>query len=311
MVSRGLALDAGDDALGRYLNGIGEYQLLTAEEEGELSRLIEDGRAAEERLASGEDLASPDRHELIAVAARGADARAAFIEANLRLVVSIAKRYRGAGMPFLDLVQEGNLGLIRAVEKFDWRKGFKFSTYATWWIRQSISRALSDKGRTIRVPAHLADMINLVQATEADLLMQLGRSPTVEEIAEESGLTPDKVEEALKVAPEPVSLHEPVGEDDAVLGDFIEDDDAVVPFEAVIVSMGVEQLAVALAELDERERKIICMRFGIAGYEPCTLDEVGREFGVTRERVRQIETRALAKMRRPPEIRRLLDVAVI
>ena len=311
MVSRGAALDYGDDALGRYLNGIGEYDLLTAEDEGELARLIEDGRAAERRLASGEALEAEARHDLIAAVARGADARAAFIEANLRLVVSIAKRYRGTGMPFLDLVQEGNLGLIRAVEKFDWRKGFKFSTYATWWIRQAISRAVSDKGRTIRVPAHLADTISLVQSTESDLLMRLGRPPSITEIAAESGVAPDKVEEALRIAPEPVSLHEPVGEDEAVLGDFIEDDDAVVPFEAVIVSLGLEQLAVALAELDDRERQIICMRFGLAGYDPTTLDEVGREFGVTRERVRQIETRALAKMRRPPEIRRLIDVAVV
>ncbi|MFO7549475.1 MAG: sigma-70 family RNA polymerase sigma factor [Acidimicrobiia bacterium] len=311
MVSRASARDVGDDALGRYLNGIGNYDLLTAEEEVELARLIEEGKLAEAVLAGGAELEAEERHRLIAVAARGADARAAFIEANLRLVVSIAKRYRHAGLPFLDLVQEGNLGLIRAVEKYDWRKGFKFSTYATWWIRQAIGRAASDKGRTIRVPVHMVDTINLVQSTEAELLMRLGRPPSIAEVALESGLTEDRVEEALRIAPEPVSLSDPVGEDDAVIGDFIEDRDAVTPFEAVLVSMGVEQLAVALAELDDRERQVICMRFGLGDYTPSTLDQVGRHLQVTRERVRQIEMRAIAKMRRPPEIRRLLDVAVI
>jgi RNA polymerase sigma factor (sigma-70 family) len=311
MVSRAAARDLGDDALGRYLNGIGNYDLLTAEEEVELARLIEEGKLAEGILAGAAELDGEERHRLIAVAARGADARAAFIEANLRLVVSIAKRYRHAGLPFLDLVQEGNLGLIRAVEKYDWRKGFKFSTYATWWIRQAIGRAASDKGRTIRVPVHMVDTINLVQSTEAELLMRMGRPPTTAEIASESGLTEERIEEAMRIAPEPVSLSDPVGEDDAVVGDFIEDRDAVTPFEAVLVSMGVEQLAVALAELDDREREVICMRFGLGDYTPSTLDQVGRHLQVTRERVRQIEMRAIAKMRRPPEIRRLLDVAVI
>jgi RNA polymerase primary sigma factor len=311
MVSRAAARDLGDDALGRYLNGIGNYDLLTAEEEVELARLIEEGKLAEGILAGGAGLDPAERHRIIAVAARGADARGAFIEANLRLVVSIAKRYRHAGLPFLDLVQEGNLGLIRAVEKYDWRKGFKFSTYATWWIRQAIGRAASDKGRTIRVPVHMVDTINLVQSTEAELLMRIGRPPTIAEIAAESGLTEERVEEAMRIAPEPVSLSDPVGEDDAVVGDFIEDRDAITPFEAVLVSMGVEQLAVALAELDDREREVICMRFGLGDYTPSTLDQVGRHLQVTRERVRQIEMRAIAKMRRPPEIRRLLDVAVI
>jgi RNA polymerase primary sigma factor len=240
----------------------------------------------------------------------GEEARQTFIRCNLRLVVSIAKRYGHAKLPFLDLVQEGNLGLIRAVEKFEYRKGFKFSTYATWWIRQAITRAIADKSRTIRVPVHMMDTITQMQTAEANLIKRLGRKPTDEELSEESGLTIGKLTEARKVAPEPVSIFEPVGEDNAMLGDFIEDLEAAAPFELIASKLNIENLRFVLDRLTERERTIIEMRYGLGDREPATLDEVGRHFNVTRERIRQIEAKALAKMRHPSTPGGLRELAV-
>ena len=292
------AWDAGDEAVKRYLDGIGTFDLLTADDEVRLAKRIERGKKATERLAQGGH-AHKDRMRLEIEADRGLAARRLFIQSNLRLVVSIAKRYQHAGLPFLDLIQEGNLGLIRAVEKFEYRKGFKFSTYATWWIRQAISRAIADKSRTIRVPVHMMDTINQVYAAEQELIKKLGRNPTVEETAAEAGLTVTKVKDAKRVAPEPVSIHQPVGEDNATIGDFIEDTDAIDPFEVALLASRVDELGFVLAELNDRERDVIIMRFGLGDIEPRTLDDVGRHFNVTRERIRQIETKAIAKMRRP------------
>lgn len=292
------AWDAGDEAVKRYLDGIGTFDLLTADDEVRLAKRIEKGKKAEERLAEG-DLSKKERMKLEIEADRGLAARRLFIQSNLRLVVSIAKRYQHAGLPFLDLIQEGNLGLIRAVEKFEYRKGFKFSTYATWWIRQAISRAIADKSRTIRVPVHMMDTINQVYAAEQELIKKLGRNPTVEETAAEAGLTVTKVKDAKRVAPEPVSIHQPVGEDNATIGDFIEDIDAIDPFEVALLASRVDELGSVMAELNDRERDVIIMRFGLGDVEPRTLDDVGRHFNVTRERIRQIETKAIAKMRRP------------
>jgi RNA polymerase primary sigma factor len=240
----------------------------------------------------------------------GEEARQTFIRANLRLVVSIAKRYGHARLPFLDLVQEGNLGLIRAVEKFEYRKGFKFSTYATWWIRQAITRAIADKSRTIRVPVHMMDTITQMQTAEGNLTKRLGRKPTDEELSEESGLTVEKLKEARKVAPEPVSIFEPVGDDNAMLGDFIEDLEAAAPFELIASKLNIENLHFVLERLTDRERTIIEMRYGLGNQEPATLDEVGRHFNVTRERIRQIEAKALAKMRHPSTPGGLRELAV-
>lgn len=292
------AWDAGDEAVKRYLDGIGTFDLLTADDEVRLAKRIEKGKKAEERLSEGE-LSKKDRMRLEIEADRGLAARRLFIQSNLRLVVSIAKRYQSAGLPFLDLIQEGNLGLIRAVEKFEYRKGFKFSTYATWWIRQAISRAIADKSRTIRVPVHMMDTINQVYGAEQELIKKLGRTPTVEETAAEAGLTVTKVKDAKRVAPEPVSIHQPVGEDNATIGDFIEDLDAIDPFEVALLASRVDELGTVMAELNDRERDVIIMRFGLGNVEPRTLDDVGRHFNVTRERIRQIETKAIAKMRRP------------
>ncbi len=244
------------------------------------------------------------------VVAEGDMARRRFIQANLRLVVSIAKRYPNSGLPFLDLIQEGNLGLIRAVEKFEYRKGFKFSTYATWWIRQAITRAIADKSRTIRVPVHMMDTITQMQTAENTLIKRLGRAPNDEEIAEEAGLTVGKVREAKRVAPEPISLFEPVGEDNATIGDFIEDQDAGTPFELVLARLNQADLREVLSRLNDRERQVIEMRYGLGAEEPKTLDEVGRLFNVTRERIRQIESKALSKMRNPGGPARLRRVAV-
>ncbi len=297
MSKRAIEREISDEAIRQYLDGIGTFDLLTAEDEVRLAKAIETGRKAELALESETNPAK--RRQLARLVREGEDARQTFIRANLRLVVSIAKRYSRARLPFLDLVQEGNLGLIRAVEKFEYRKGFKFSTYATWWIRQAITRAIADKSRTIRVPVHMMDTINQMQTAETNLTKKLGRKPTDEELAEESGLTVNKIREARKVAPEPVSIFEPVGEDNTTLGDFIEDEDATAPFDQIASKLNIEQLRGVLDRLNERERTIIEMRYGLGEREPATLDEVGRHFNVTRERIRQIEAKALAKMRHP------------
>lgn len=289
----------GTDTVRRYLDEIGTYPLLTAEDEVLLAKRIKRGNQAASILEDDPPKHAGDRRKLEAYVRQGIEARQEFISANLRLVVSIAKRYANNGLPLLDLIQEGNLGLIRAVEKFDYRKGFKFSTYATWWIRQAITRAIADTGRTIRVPVHMMDTIAQVRSAENDLIKQLGRTPTPEEVAEFSGIEVTKVIEARKVTPEPVSIFEPVGEDDAVLGDFIEDGDAPEPFEMVASGMRREDLAAVLGALPEREQIVLTMRYGLDDGIPKTLDEVGSRFGLTRERIRQIEAKALAKLRHP------------
>ena len=273
-----------DDPVKVYLKEIGRVPLLSPEEEIDLAVKIQSG--------------GPD----------GDKAKQRLSEANLRLVVSIAKRYVGRGMLFLDLIQEGNLGLIRAVEKFDYTKGFKFSTYATWWIRQAITRAIADQARTIRIPVHMVETINKLVRIQRQLLQELGREPTPEEIGEEMGLTAERVREIQKISQEPVSLETPIGEEeDSQLGDFIEDDAAVVPPDAASFSMLQEQLSKVLDGLAERERKVISLRFGLEDGHPRTLEEVGREFGVTRERIRQIESKTLAKLRHPSRSSKLKD----
>lgn len=270
-----------DDPVRVYLKEIGRVPLLTSEEEIELAiRISEDDKKAKQRLA----------------------------EANLRLVVSIAKRYVGRGMQFLDLIQEGNLGLIKAVEKFDYTKGFKFSTYATWWIRQAITRAIADQARTIRIPVHMVETINKVKKTSTQLLHKNGHDPSAEEIAEELDMAPDKVREILRLAQEPVSLETPIGEEeDSHLGDFIPDDDALSPADAASISLLKEQLAEVLKTLTPREGKVLSLRFGLEDGHPRTLEEVGKEFNVTRERIRQIEAKALRKLRHPSRSKKLRD----
>jgi len=305
---RAIEREISDEAIRQYLDGIGTYNLLTADDEVRLAKDIETGRKAELALETEKDQAK--RRKLRQMVRAGEEARQIFIRSNLRLVVSIAKRYGHARLPFLDLVQEGNLGLIRAVEKFEYRKGFKFSTYATWWIRQAITRAIADKSRTIRVPVHMMDTITQMQTAEGNLTKRMGRKPTDEELAEESGLTVQKIREARKVAPEPVSIFEPIGDDNAMLGDFIEDLDAAAPFELIASKLNIENLRFVLERLTDRERTVIEMRYGLNGTEPSTLDEVGRHFNVTRERIRQIEAKALAKMRHPSTPGGLRQLAV-
>lgn len=301
------------DPVRMYLKEIGKVSLLTAAEEVDLAMKIEAGVEAMAQLDASEEeggvpLERRERRRLSRIEQVGLDAKQQLIEANLRLVVSIAKRYVGRGMLFLDLIQEGNLGLIRAVEKFDYTKGFKFSTYATWWIRQAITRAIADQARTIRIPVHMVETINKLVRIQRQLLQSLGREPTPEEIAEEIGLTPERVREIQKISQEPVSLETPIGEEeDSQLGDFIEDDAAVVPPDAASFSMLQEQLAKTLEGLAERERKVITLRFGLEDGHPRTLEEVGREFGVTRERIRQIESKTLAKLRHPSRSQKLKD----
>jgi RNA polymerase primary sigma factor len=288
-----------------YLREIGRVPLLTAEEEVELAKSIEAGLFAEDKLTSVVSrLVFPEFKELVW---QGTRAKQRLIEANLRLVVSIAKRYVGRGMLFLDLIQEGNLGLIRAVEKFDYTKGYKFSTYATWWIRQAITRAIADQARTIRIPVHMVETINKLVRVQRQLHQDLGREPAPEEIALEMDLPIDRVIEIQRIAQEPVSLQSPIGEEDSDLGDFIEDADAVVPMEAAAFIMLQDQLDDILATLSEREQRIIQLRFGLADGHPRTLEEVGREFGVTRERIRQIESKTLAKLRHPTRAQMLRD----
>jgi RNA polymerase primary sigma factor len=282
-----------------YLREIGRVPLLTAEGEVELAKSIEAGLYAEEKLGSLLGLSDADRGDLEWLAADGVRGKQRLIEANLRLVVSIAKRYIGRGLVFLDLIQEGNLGLIRAVEKFDYTRGYKFSTYATWWIRQAITRAIADQARTIRVPVHMVETINKLARVQRQLHQELGREATVEELAAELGVEPERVAEIQRIAQEPVSLQSPIGEEESDLGDFIEDADAVVPIEAAAFIMLQDQLDRVLCELSEREQRIIQLRFGLSDGHPRTLEEVCKEFGVTRERIRQIESKTLAKLRHP------------
>lgn len=297
------------DPVKDYLKQIGRVSLLNAEQEVDLSERIEAGLYAQHLLdTEGDTMEFRRKRELKWAAADGKKAKDHLLEANLRLVVSLAKRYTGRGMLFLDLIQEGNLGLIRAVEKFDYTKGFKFSTYATWWIRQAITRAIADQARTIRIPVHMVETINKLVRIQRQLLQSLGREPTPEEIAEEMGLTPERVREIQKISQEPVSLETPIGEEeDSQLGDFIEDDAAIVPPDAASFSMLQEQLSKTLEGLAERERKVISLRFGLEDGHPRTLEEVGREFGVTRERIRQIESKTLAKLRHPSRSQKLKD----
>jgi RNA polymerase primary sigma factor len=318
-----------NDPVRMYLKEIGKVPLLTAEQEVDLAMRIEAGLAAEEMLHSpkkfdakkiadiarpsklevGDDLSDDKARELLRrVEIDGRTAKRKLVEANLRLVVSIAKRYVGRGMLFLDLIQEGNLGLIRAVEKFDYSKGFKFSTYATWWIRQAITRAIADQARTIRIPVHMVETINKLIRIQRQLLQDLGREPLAEEIGEQMELSPDKVREILKVSQEPVSLETPIGEEeDSHLGDFIEDSDAVVPLDAASFILLQEQLESVLHTLSDREKKVIQLRFGLVDGTPRTLEEVGKEFGVTRERIRQIESKTLSKLRHPSRSQKLRD----
>jgi RNA polymerase sigma factor (sigma-70 family) len=286
------------DLTRRYLSELGSYPLLTAEQEVELARAIEAGRAAEVELAAG-PVTKAQKAALTAAVDAAEQARRTFIQSNLRLVVSIAKRYQGTGLTLLDLIQEGNLGLMRAVEKFDHRKGFKFSTYATWWVRQAIGRGIADKGRTIRLPSHLVDTMSVLSKASATLLKSLEREPTPAELAEETGLPIDRVRLALHAAPDLVSLSVNIGEDDTELGDLLPDREAESPFEAAVTSLAHADLARLLDYLNPREREILSLRFGLDGATPRTLDEVGRQFNVTRERIRQIEAKALTKLRHP------------
>jgi RNA polymerase primary sigma factor len=296
------------DPVRMYLKEIGKVSLLTADMEVDLAKRIEAGLFASEKLVLEPGLPAALVRDLQAVELDGVVAKRRLVEANLRLVVSIAKRYVGRGMLFLDLIQEGNLGLIRAVEKFDYTKGFKFSTYATWWIRQAITRAIADQARTIRIPVHMVETINKVLRTQRTMLQQLGRDPTPEELAAELDLTPEKVVEIQKLAQEPVSLDTPIGmEEDSHLGDFIEDTDAVIPVDAASFLLLQDQLATVLHTLTEREQKVIGLRFGLDDGTPRTLEEVGREFGVTRERIRQIESKTLSKLRHPSRSQKLRD----
>ncbi|WP_253878070.1 RNA polymerase sigma factor RpoD [Actinomadura rupiterrae] len=290
-----------------YLREIGRVPLLTAEDEVELAKSIEAGLFAEEKLAHTAILSPAQRCDLELLSREGIRAKQRLIEANLRLVVSIAKRYVGRGMLFLDLIQEGNLGLIRAVEKFDYTKGFKFSTYATWWIRQAITRAIADQARTIRIPVHMVETINKLVRVQRQLHQDLGREPIPDEIGREMGLTATRVVEIQRIAQEPVSLQSPIGEEDSDLGDFIEDSDAVVPIEAAAFILLQDQLEDILGTLSEREQRIIQLRFGLTDGHPRTLEEVGREFGVTRERIRQIESKTLAKLRHPSRAQMLRE----
>jgi RNA polymerase primary sigma factor len=297
-----------------YLREIGRVPLLTAQDEVELAKAIEAGLFAEEKVhacradrpgSGGGELA-----ELMLIAADGITAKQRLIEANLRLVVSIAKRYIGRGLVFLDLIQEGNLGLIRAVEKFDYTKGYKFSTYATWWIRQAITRAIADQARTIRIPVHMVETINKMARIQRQLHQELGREATPEELGAEMGLSADRIAEIQRIAQEPVSLQSPIGEEDSDLGDFIEDADAVMPLEAAAFIMLQDQLEQVLEQLSLREQRIIQLRFGLTDGHPRTLEEVGHEFGVTRERIRQIESKTLAKLRHPSRSQMLREYLV-
>ncbi len=298
------------DPVRTYLNEIGRTPLLSAAEEVDLAKRIEAGVYASVKLAEGKRLSAKMRRELTAVAEDGELARSHMLQANLRLVVSVAKRYSNRGMAFLDIVQEGNLGLIRAVEKFDYAKGFKFSTYAMWWIRQAVTRALADQSRTIRLPVHVVEQLNKMSRIERDMRQELGRDPTHEELATELGHTPEQVRQMLRNARQPVSLDNPVGDgEDSVLGDHIEDIEAPSAPEAAEHRAMVETLRGLLDTLEPREARVVALRFGLEGGTPRTLDDIGHELGLTRERIRQIEKDALAKLRDPKRSGRLLDWA--
>jgi RNA polymerase primary sigma factor len=297
------------DPVKDYLKQIGKVPLLNAEQEVELAKRIEAGLFAEEKLAAGSGGLAPDqRLDMEWIAEDGRRAKNHLLEANLRLVVSLAKRYTGRGMLFLDLIQEGNLGLIRAVEKFDYTKGYKFSTYATWWIRQAITRAMADQARTIRIPVHMVEVINKLARVQRQMLQDLGREPTPEELAAELDMTPEKVIEVQKYGREPISLHTPLGEDgDSEFGDLIEDSEAIQPGEAVSFTLLQEQLHSVLDTLSEREAGVVSMRFGLTDGQPKTLDEIGKVYGVTRERIRQIESKTMSKLRHPSRSQVLRD----
>jgi RNA polymerase primary sigma factor len=297
------------DPVKDYLKQIGKVPLLNAEQEVELAKRIEAGLFAEEKLAEGRRTLNTDaRIDLEWIAEDGTRAKNHLLEANLRLVVSLAKRYTGRGMLFLDLIQEGNLGLIRAVEKFDYTKGYKFSTYATWWIRQAITRAMADQARTIRIPVHMVEVINKLARVQRQMLQDLGREPTPDELAIELDMTPEKVVEVQKYGREPISLHTPLGEDgDSEFGDLIEDSEAIQPGEAVSFTLLQEQLHSVLDTLSEREAGVVSMRFGLTDGQPKTLDEIGKVYGVTRERIRQIESKTMSKLRHPSRSQVLRD----
>lgn len=296
------------DPVKDYLKQIGKVALLNAELEVELAKRIEAGLFAEEKLATAKSLAPAERRDLSWVVKDGARAKSHLLEANLRLVVSLAKRYTGRGMQFLDLIQEGNLGLIRAVEKFDYTKGYKFSTYATWWIRQAITRAMADQARTIRIPVHMVEVINKLARVQRQLLQDLGREPTPEELAAELDMTPEKVVEVQKYGREPISLSTPLGEDgDSEFGDLIEDTEAVVPADAVGFTMLQQELERVLDSLHPREAGVIRSRFGLGDGVQMTLDQIGEKFGVTRERIRQIESKTMSKLRHPSRSQLLRD----
>ncbi len=302
------AAGATADPVKDYLKQIGKVPLLNAEQEVELAKRIEAGLFAEDKLAAADKLAPKLQRELEIIAEDGRRAKNHLLEANLRLVVSLAKRYTGRGMLFLDLIQEGNLGLIRAVEKFDYTKGYKFSTYATWWIRQAITRAMADQARTIRIPVHMVEVINKLARVQRQMLQDLGREPTPEELAKELDMTPEKVIEVQKYGREPISLHTPLGEDgDSEFGDLIEDSEAVVPADAVSFTLLQEQLHSVLDTLSEREAGVVSMRFGLTDGQPKTLDEIGKVYGVTRERIRQIESKTMSKLRHPSRSQVLRD----
>ena len=297
------------DPVKDYLKQIGKVSLLNAEQEVDLARRIEAGLYADYKLKQdGALMSSRERRELTQLSADGQNAKNHLLEANLRLVVSLAKRYTGRGMQFLDLIQEGNLGLIRAVEKFDYMKGYKFSTYATWWIRQAITRAMADQARTIRIPVHMVEVINKLARVQRQMMQDLGREPTPEELALELDMTPEKVVEVQKYGREPISLHTPLGEDgDSEFGDLIEDSEAVIPADAVSFTLLQEQLHQVLDTLSEREAGVVSMRFGLGDGQPKTLDEIGKVYGVTRERIRQIESKTMSKLRHPSRSQVLRD----
>jgi len=296
------------DPVKDYLKQIGKVALLNAEQEVELAKRIEAGLFAEEMLAEGPKMDKKTRLDLEWIATDGRRAKNHLLEANLRLVVSLAKRYTGRGMLFLDLIQEGNLGLIRAVEKFDYTKGYKFSTYATWWIRQAITRAMADQARTIRIPVHMVEVINKLARVQRQMLQDLGREPTPEELARELDMTPEKVVEVQKYGREPISLHTPLGEEgDSEFGDLIEDSEAIVPSDAVSFTLLQEQLESVLDTLSDREAGVVRMRFGLTDGQPKTLDEIGKVYGVTRERIRQIESKTMSKLRHPSRSQVLRD----